>query len=91
MKVLLLFSFLLAQPQPDIPMENRRHIERLDDRIYDMERQLDRLEDGMNRLVDRITNDTSNTEILLYVLMALLGIDKGSYYIRRRNGGGENS
>ncbi len=92
MKLLLLF--LVFQVQPDLPAENQRQIERMEDRIYTMERQLDRVENIVDEVKDSmnlIADGASNTDILLYIIMALVGVDKGTYWIRKRNGRLANS
>jgi hypothetical protein len=88
MKLLLLL--MVFQAQPDLPKQNQRQIERMEDRIYAMERQLDRVENTVDEVKNLISN-ISSTDILLYVVMAIFGIDKGSYWIRRRNGRLNNS
>lgn len=85
MKLLLLLLLFQVPPAANLPNENKRQIERVEDRVYSMERQFDRIERTVDE-VKGIVDSPSSTDILLYVLMALLGIDKGSYWIRRRNG-----
>lgn len=79
-------------PQLSLAIQNQRHIERIEDRIHTIERQLDKIEravEGIGTQVSDIDND-GNTELLLYILMVMLGVDKGSYWVqRRRNGGGK--
>ena len=83
MQVLLLL--LIFQAQPDLPSQNQLQIQLMENRMRDMERQLDRVENTVDE-VKRLVGSPNNTDVLIYLLMALIGIDKGSYYIRRRNG-----
>jgi septal ring factor EnvC (AmiA/AmiB activator) len=99
--VKLLLFLLVFQVQPDLPTENQRQttenqrqIERLEDRIYAMERQLDRVENTVNELregMSQVAEGAANTDILLYIVMAIFGVDKAGYWIRRRNGRLANS
>ena len=101
MTLLLLLTMMLPQQPANLAEENQRHIELLDARIYAMERQLDRVEmiiddikDSTKQLVEA-TEDTTGldrTDMLIGLMMALLGLDKGSYWIRaRRNGSNGNA
>lgn len=92
--VLLLF-LALFQTQ-NLPAQNSQSIALLAARTTAIERQLDRIEVTLVNVSKDLERHAQNgssgetTDILLYVLLALLGIDKGSYWVKgyaqRRNG-----
>lgn len=92
----LLLFLALFQTQ-DLPAQNSQSIAILAARTTAIERQLDRIEvtlvnvsKDLERHAQNGTSGETTTDMLLYILLALLGIDKGSYWVKgyaqRRNG-----